>query len=56
MSSAGGVQVLEPDGDLLGEIELPGAVNFSFGGPDRDVLFITTDTAICAAHLNAKGA
>jgi gluconolactonase len=51
----GGVQVLRPDGYPLGEIELPGAVNFCFGGPERDVLFITADTAIYAAHLEAKG-
>jgi gluconolactonase len=52
---AGGVEVLSPDGSLLGQIELPGAVNFCFGGPERDVLFITADTAIYAAHLEAKG-
>lgn len=52
---ADGIQVLEPDGRLAGEIELPGAVNFCFGGPDLDVLFITADTAIYAAHLQAKG-
>ena len=47
--------MLSPDGSLLGEIELPGAVNFCFGGRDRNVLFITADTAIYAAHLQAKG-
>jgi gluconolactonase len=52
---AGGVEVLSPDGSLLGQIELPGAVNFCLGGPERDVLFITADTAIYAAHLEAKG-
>lgn len=55
-SASTGVQVLAPDGDLLGEISLPGAVNFCFGGPDRNVLFITADTAVFAAQLNAKGA
>jgi gluconolactonase len=54
-SFAGGVQVLAPDGVLLGEIAVPGAVNFCFGDPDRSDLFITTDTAIYAAHLDAKG-
>src|ERR671919_317207 len=53
-SFPGGVRVLEPDGEVAGEIELPGAVNFCFGGPERDVLFITADTAIYAAHLQAK--
>lgn len=52
---AGGVEVLSSDGSLLGQIELPRAVNFCFGGPERDVLFITADTAIYAAHLEAKG-
>ena len=54
-SFTGGVQVLSPDGVLIGEIELPGAVNFCFGGHDRDVLLITTDRAIYAAHLDTKG-
>jgi len=56
VSSLGGIQVFEPDGRRIGEISLPGAVNFTFGGPDRNVLFITADTAIWAAILNAKGA
>jgi gluconolactonase len=50
-----GVQVFDPSGELIGEIELEGAVNFTFGGPDRNVLFITTDDAIWAAILNAEG-
>jgi gluconolactonase len=54
-SFSGGVRVLSPNGVLLGTIELPGAVNFCFGGHDRDTLFITTDTAIYAAHLDSKG-
>jgi gluconolactonase len=49
-SFAGGVQVLSPSGDLLGEIALPGAVNFCFGTAEQDVLFITTDDAIWAAE------
>jgi len=55
-SSFSGVQVFDAAGELLGEIHLPGAVNFAFGGADRNVLFITTDTAVWAAVLNAKGA
>jgi gluconolactonase len=55
-SFPGGVRILDPDGAPAGEIELPGAVNFCFGGPQRDVLFITADTAIHAVHLEAKGA
>ncbi len=51
----GGVEVLAPDGKPLGAIDVPGAVNFCFGGPNGNVLFITADTAIYAAHLNTKG-
>ena len=54
-SSASGVLVFGPTGDPLGEIRLPGAVNFTFGGRHRNVLFITADTAIWAAHLAATG-
>lgn len=56
VSSADGVRVYHPDGALLGEIDLPGAVNFTFGGPAGDVLFVTRDDAVWAAHLHAKGA
>jgi gluconolactonase len=56
VSCASGVLVLSPDGHLLGEIELPGTVTFCFGGPDRNVLFLTTDTAVWAAVLDTKGA
>ena len=54
VSSASGVQVYSPAGDLIDEIALPGAVNFAFGGRERDVLYITTDDAVWAATL--KGA
>jgi len=54
-SCSSGVEVLSPDGSLIGAIRVPGAVNFCFGGRDKNVLFITTDTAIHAAHLQAKG-
>jgi gluconolactonase len=55
VSCADGVQVHAPGGELLGEFHLPGAVNFAWGGPDRNVLFITADTAIWAAVLLAAG-
>jgi gluconolactonase len=53
VSAFSGVQVFDPSGDLIGEIHLPGAVNFCFGGPGRNVLFITTDTGVWAASLHA---
>ena len=55
-SFAGGVEVRAPDGAVLAEIRLPGAVNFTFGGPDRDLLLITADTAVWAARLTTQGA
>jgi gluconolactonase len=55
-SSFAGVQIFDAGGHLLEEVELAGAVNFAFGGPERNVLYITTDTAVWAAVLQAKGA
>ncbi len=54
-SSSAGVQIFDTVGELIGEIHLPGTVNFTFGGVDRDVLFIATDTAIWAAITTARG-
>src|SRR5919199_3909454 len=56
VSAFSGVQVFSPAGDLIGEIRLRGAVNFPFGGRDNTTLFITADTAIWAASLQATGA
>ena len=55
-SAFSGVQIFGPAGDPIAEIELPGAVNFAFGGPDRDVLYVTTDDAVWAVQLDARGA
>lgn len=52
VSSGAGVELFAPDGEPLGRIDLPGAVNLCFGGPG---LLITTDTAVFAAELDAKG-
>jgi gluconolactonase len=49
-SAADGVHIFDPTGERIGEIPLPGAVNFTFG--DRDVLYITADDAIWAAELD----
>ncbi len=48
--------MFDPDGELQGEIQVPGAVNFCFAGAERDLLLITTDSAVWAAALAAKGA
>lgn len=53
MSAPSGVQIYSPAGEDLGEIEVPGAVNFAFGD---DLLYITADTAVWAASLGTKGA
>jgi gluconolactonase len=56
VSSTRGVQVFGAAGRLIGEIAVPGGtVNFTFGGPDRNVLLITADDAIWAACLAATG-
>jgi gluconolactonase len=55
-SASSGVQVFSPAGDLIGQVSLPGAVNFTFGGPGGRVLYITTDTAVWAAVLATAGA
>jgi len=55
-SASSGVQVYSRAGDLIGQIRLPGTVNFTFGGPGGQVLFITTDTAVWAAVLATTGA
>ena len=47
-SAFSGVQVFSPSGNLLDEIDLPGAVNFAFAG---DELLITADTAIWSVSL-----
>jgi gluconolactonase len=55
VSAFSGVLVHSPGGDLIGEIRVPDTVNFAFGGPDQNILFITADTAIWAAELAAQG-
>ena len=49
-SAFSGVQVFSPAGNLLDEIDLPGAVNFAFAGDD---LLITADTAVWSVSLDA---
>ena len=52
-SSAGdGVHIFDPAGERIGEIPLPGAVNFTFGGPGHDVVYLTADDAVWAAELD----
>ncbi|MGZ6696167.1 MAG: SMP-30/gluconolactonase/LRE family protein [Solirubrobacteraceae bacterium] len=55
-SSPTGIAVSAPGGERIGEIRVPGAVNFTWGGAARNVLFITADTAVWAAVLHATAA
>ena len=54
-SAADGVRIFDAGGGHVGTIEVPGAVNFAFGGRERNVLLITADDAIWAAVLDAAG-
>jgi gluconolactonase len=55
-SAANGIHVFSRHGEPIGEIELPGTVNFTFGGRDRDILFVTADTSVWAVLLRVRGA
>jgi len=56
-SSANGVHVYAPDGTRLGRIAVPEVVsNCVFGGPDRDVLYITATTSLYSIRLATRGA
>ncbi len=51
------VQCFEPDGTLLGEIQIGEPVsNVCFGGPKRNRLFITATTSVYAVMLAVNGA
>src|SRR5918992_348817 len=52
-SAANGIHVFSPGGGRLAEIELPGAVNFTFGRDGR-VLLVTADTAVWAVLLDGQ--
>lgn len=57
LGCADGVQVIDPHGRLIGKILVQGGVpNFTFGGPQRDVLFLMNDHAIWTVRLQATGA
>ena len=55
-SFAGGLQVFNAGGDLIGEILAPGVANFTFGGPENNVLYMMADSVIYAAQIRAVGA
>ncbi len=53
-----GIQVYSPQAELLGKILVPEqrTANCCFGGPERNVLYITADKSLYRIALNAKGA
>ena len=55
-SSADSVQVYASDGTRLGKIMVPEKVgNLTFGGPDRDRLYIAASSSLYAVDLNTQG-
>jgi gluconolactonase len=52
-----GVHCFDPDGTLIGKIHLPeDAANLTFGGPQRNRLFITATTSLYSIRINVNGA
>jgi gluconolactonase len=52
-----GVHCFDPDGTLIGKIHLPErAANLTFGGPQRNRLFITATTSLYSIRFNVNGA
>lgn len=50
------VLVYSPEGELIHEITVPESpTNVTFGGKDRDVLFITAWTSVYTLKMNVKG-
>ena len=47
----------DPDGTLIGKLHLPeAAANLTFGGPQRNRLFITATTSLYSIRLKVSGA
>ncbi len=52
-----GIHVYHPDGVLLGVLRLPEtAANLEFGGPQRNVLYITATTRLYGIRVTVEGA
>jgi gluconolactonase len=52
-----GIHVYDPDGTLLGVLGLPEIVaNLEFGGPQRNLLYITATTRLYVIRLTVQGA
>jgi gluconolactonase len=56
ITSGLGLQVFDPDGKLLGIIEVPEQpANVAFGGPEFKTLYITARTSLYRADMEATG-
>jgi gluconolactonase len=56
ISSADSIQVYSEGGEKLGRIMVPEVIaNCTFGGADKDTLFITASTSLYAIRLNTRG-
>ncbi len=52
-----GVHCFDPDGTLVGKLHLPeAAANLTFGGPQRNRLFITATTSLYSIRTSVNGA
>jgi len=52
-----GLHCFDPDGTLLGKLFFPEIVaNFTFGGPQRNVLFVCATSSLYSIRINACGA
>ncbi len=52
-----GVHCFDPDGTLIGKLHLPEAVsNLTFGGLQRNRLFVTATTSLYSIRLSINGA
>jgi len=56
VTTASGVQVIDPRGNYLGTIRLPAvARNLAFGGPDRRTLYLTALEALYQVRMLSQG-
>jgi gluconolactonase len=49
------ISIYNPEGEKIDEIDLP-ASNLTFGGRDRNTLFIAARTSVCTLEMAVKGA
>ena len=51
-----GLHCFDPDGTLLGKLRFPEIVsNLTFGGPQRNHLFVTASTSVYTVRVNFRG-